>query len=206
MSKVLVDKQQRGLYKGKQTVPIALCSTQSKLERDTRELLGRITALGMPTPKFTLKFTVRLSSFTRYKTTMTCLGYLGLRRTLDEIQTLGSEHQPYHSFMSEVQAPSVYYLEKGRCDVNEPQTPFSSGFICPRTMANGDFDLAITLSVDQDLTHHTNIEVNNNCSEDLKEALKTGTPGDICKVLRPMENVVYYVLFNTLNEILQGLE
>jgi hypothetical protein len=106
--------------------------------------------------------------------------------------------------MREVQAPCVYYLEKGRCAVSEPQTPLSSEFISPRQMDNRDFDLTITLSVDQALTHHTNIEVNNNCSDDLKETLIMGTHEDLCKVWRSMERVVYYVLFNTFNAVLQG--
>lgn len=204
MAKALVDQRRHGLDTGKQTVPIALCSTRSKLERDTRELLDRMIALGMPPPMFKLNYTVRLSGFARYKTTMTCLGFPGLNRTLNEIQTLRSEHHTFHRLMHEVQAPCVYYLEKGRSAVSEPQTPLSSEFICPRQMDNGDFDLTITLSVDQALTHHTNIDVHNNCSDDLKETLTMDTHEDLCKVWRSMERVVYYVLFNTFHAVLQG--
>lgn len=204
MAKVLMDEQRHGLDTGKQIVPIALCSTRSKLERDTRELHDHMIELGIPPPIFKLNYTVRLSGFARYKTTITCLGFPGLTKTLNEIQTRRSEHQRFHRFMHEVQAPCVYYLEKGRCAVSEPQTPFSSELICPRKMDNGDFDLTITLSVDQALTHHTNIEVNNNCSYPLKETLKMGTHEDLCKVWRSMERVVYYVLFNTFHAVLDG--
>lgn len=68
-------------------------------------------------------------------------------------------------------------------------------------MANEDFDLTIALTVDQDLTHHTNTEVNDNCSEALKWVLTEGIHQDMYTILKPMKSVVYHVLFNTFKSV-----
>lgn len=173
------------------------------LEKGTRELLANMTRMGRECPEFQLACTVRLLDSRRYKFAVTCNGFPRVDQTLSEIHEYPGKHHSFQRLVHNVQSPSVCYLEKAKAIVKEPQNPFVSEFLGPRQLDNGDFDLAMTLTLDHSLTYRTNIEVNDNCSMALKRVLTEGDHRDMCTIWNPMKSVVYYVVYHTFAAMLR---
>ena len=89
------------------------------------------------------------------------------------------------------------FLNALRAAPKAPRTPMQVSNVDVRQLTQDDFDVCLTIEMDQTLQHQTRIETGPRCPKNMVHVLNEGPVHDIEDVWYSMKTVVYRVFLST---------
>lgn len=145
-------------------------------------------------PWYKLRFKVLMSSYSRFKTLIETEGDPRVKRARDELFQHMFMHPTIHAhYMYMIHHRCIMFLNAVQDASKDYRSPCDN--VDVRGLADIDFDVWLTIEMDQSLQTETRVEASPQCSQNKKRVLTEGTVEyDMEKVWEPMKHLLYYTL------------
>jgi hypothetical protein len=164
------------------------------------DMFNRMVEVATSGPPFTITFKMKMSSYDRVNSSISVKDNRRMMAILQDIHRCPYRHRSYHDDLYRAHMVCKSFIRAvGAAAAKAPGTSSlvsnCSGDVKPPTQ--DDFDVCLTVEVDQTLQHQTRIETGPRCPENKKLILNKGPGYNMEDIWCAMKNVVCRVLLPT---------
>lgn len=164
------------------------------------DMFNRMVGFATSGPPFTLTFKVMMSSYDRVNTFISVEGNRRMMAMLQDIHECPYRHSTYHTYMYRAHMVSKSFISAVGAAADKAPGTSSSVSNCSgdvKQPTQDDFDVCLTMEIDQTLQHQTRIETGPRCSKNMILILNKGRCYNMEDIWYAMKNVVCRVLLST---------
>lgn len=164
------------------------------------DMFNRMLQFATSGPPFTLTFKVMMSGYHRVNTSISVRGNRRMMALLRDIHECPSRHTTYHTYLYRAHMECESFLRAvcaAAAKAPGTSSSVSNGASDVKRPTEEDFDVCLTLEIDQTLQHQTTIETGPMCPKNMILILNKAPVYNMEDIWCAMKNVVCRVLLST---------
>lgn len=165
--------------------------------KDTDDMFNHMLECARADPPFTLTFQVMMSNYDRGTASLSVKGNRRMTALVHDIYQRPYMHSAYHNYLYRAHMKCNSFLNALRAAAKVPQSQVPVSNVDGKQLTQDDFDVCLTIELDQTLQHQTRIETGPRCPKAMIRVLNEGPAYDMEDIWFTMKNVVVRVFLST---------